>query len=247
MEEPKDGPTKRRSKARGWDESMATRKTSPVLQVIQKIAGKYRNENASDRDLLTRFVETHDQDAFNALVRRHAPMVMGVGLRVLRQYQDAEDVCQATFLLLAKKSNTTAWRASIANWLYQIAYQLSLKARRTAMRRKTHEAEVQPRTPPDALAEITARDLQSALDEELNRLAEKYRTPLILCCLASKTRDEPAQFLGVPLATLISRLEKGREVLRRRLAGRGVPLSLAFAAVTLFSETVHAAVPATVA
>src|SRR6266481_5712431 len=101
---------------------MGIRERSDVLRVVRKIADKHRHEQASDRDLLIRFVHERDQDAFSALVRRHSSMVMGVGRRVVRHYQDAEDVCQATFLLLAKTAKTTPWRDSVANWLYQVAY-----------------------------------------------------------------------------------------------------------------------------
>jgi RNA polymerase sigma factor (sigma-70 family) len=226
---------------------MGTKPGSPLLRVIHNIVDRHCDEQKSDRDLLIRFVEERDQNAFTTLVWRHGSMVMGVGLRLLRHYQDAEDVCQATFLLLAQKANTTAWRDPVAHWLYEVAYHLSLKARQAAEKRKAHEGKVQPKTPADPLADITARDLQHVLDEELSRMAKKYRTPLILCCLEGKSRDEAARFLGVPLSTVISRLEEGRELLRRRLARRGVPLSWALAGVTLLSETARAAVSATLA
>ena len=110
------------------------------------------------------------------------------------------------------------------------------------------EGQVQPKTPPDALADITLRELTGVLDEELNRLPKKYRTPLILCCLEGKSRDEAARFLGVPLSTVCGRLEAGRLVLRRRLADRGVPLALALAGVTFLpAASASAAVPATMA
>jgi RNA polymerase sigma factor (sigma-70 family) len=221
---------------------MGAKQASAVLRVIRKIGERHRDERTSDRDLLRRFAARRDEEAFTALVRRHGAMVLGVGLRVLRHYQDAEDVCQATFLLLAKKASATAWRASVANWLYEVAYHLALKAREAARRRKAREVKAQPRTPPDPLAEITVRDLQGVLDEELSRLAPKYRTPLLLCCLEGKTRDEAARCLGVPLSTVIGRLETGRERLRRRLARRGVPLALAFAGGTLLVPTARAAV-----
>jgi RNA polymerase sigma factor (sigma-70 family) len=168
-------------------------------------------------------------------------MVMGVGLRLLRQRQDAEDVCQATFLLLAKKADTMAWRDSVANWLYGVAYRLALKSRQAARRRHVREGKAQPRTPPDPLAEMTVRDLQAVLDEELTRIADKYRAPLVLCCLEGKTRDEAATCLGLPLTTIISRLEAGREALRRRLAKRGIALSLTLAGATLATSTAAAA------
>jgi RNA polymerase sigma factor (sigma-70 family) len=218
-----------------------------ILHTIRKIAGGLSDQQTSDKDLLLRFVEKRDEGAFTALVRRHDSMVMGVALRLLRHHQDAEDVCQATFLLLVKKASTAAWRDSVASWLYEVAHRLSLKARQAAARRSAHEGKVLPKTPPDALAEISARDLQRILDEELSRVPQRYRSPLILCCLEGRTRDEAARFLGIPLSTVISRLEEGREMLRRRLAGRGVPLSLALVGVTLLSETARAALPATMA
>jgi hypothetical protein len=97
------------------------------------------------------------------------------------------------------------------------------------------------------LADITLRDLQRVLDEELSRLAKKHRTALILCCLEGKSRDEAARFLGVPLSTVSGRLEAGREALRRRLAGRGVPLALALAGITILPASASAVVPLTLA
>lgn len=172
-------------------------------------------------------------------------MVMGVGLRLLHNRQDAEDVCQATFLLLAKKANSTAWRDLIGNWLYEVAYRVAKDALKAARRRKLHEGNRKPSPVPDAMADITLRDLQTVLDEELTRLPGKFRLPLILCCLEGKARDEVARGLGIPLATVKSRLEEGRELLRRRLASRGVHLSVALAGLTLVSESARAAVPAT--
>jgi RNA polymerase sigma factor (sigma-70 family) len=226
---------------------MGIKQGSPVFQMIRKIADRGRDEQVSDRELLIRFVEKRDEGAFAALVRRHGAMVMGVGLRMLRHHEDAEDVCQATFLLLAKKANTAGLGDSIANWLYEVAHRLSLNVLRAAKRRTVHERNVPTKTPTDALADMTARELQGVFEEELKRVAQKYRTPLILCCLEGKTRDEVARFLDVPLSTVISRLEKGRELLRDRLARRGVPVSLALAGMTLLTETARAAVPPTLA
>ena len=93
-------------------------KEHAILRVIRGLVNKRGDDHASDRELLARFVAQRDEDAFTTLVRRHGPMVMAVGLRVLHHHQDAEDVCQATFLLLARKAKTTAWRDTIANWLY---------------------------------------------------------------------------------------------------------------------------------
>jgi RNA polymerase sigma factor (sigma-70 family) len=215
-------------------------KRACVLRIIRDMAVRLGDDRTSDRDLLRRFVKDRDEDAFAALVRRHGSMVMGVGLRTLRHYQDAEDVCQATFLLLAKKADATVWRDSVANWLYEVAYHLALKARRTAARRNSREGKVEPKASPDALADISVRDLQRILDEELSRLPKKYRTPLLLCCMEGKTRDEAARFLDLPLSTVSGRLESGREILRYRLVRRGVALSMALAGVTILSATAAA-------
>jgi RNA polymerase sigma factor (sigma-70 family) len=225
-------------------QSMATKQGKTVLRVLRTLVDTNGEEQASDRELLHLFVDQRDEDAFAALVRRHGAMVLGVGLRVLRHQQDAEDLCQATFLLLAKKAATINWRDSVANWLYEVAYRLSLKARDASNRRSAREGSIRPRPAPDVEADITLRDLQRILDEELTRLPRKYRVPLLLCCLEGKTRDEAARCLGLPLASIKSRLEEGRERLRRLLANRGVPLAVALAGVTLLSETARAAVPA---
>jgi RNA polymerase sigma factor (sigma-70 family) len=221
---------------------MATRQG--IAQAIHGITAQCRDEQATDRELLRRFVERRDQDAFVVLVRRHGALVLGVGLRVLGRRQDAEDVSQATFLILARKARTTAWRESVAPWLYDVARRLAMKARKAADRRRVRERQAEPRPTPDALADITLRDLQTMLDEELARLPHNLRAPLVLCCLEGKTRDEAARCLAVPLSTVISRLLEGRELLRRRLAHRGVPLAMAVAGFTLLSEPAHAALPA---
>ena len=222
---------------------MTAKPVAPIERFIRKVADRYHDQE-SDRDLLRRFAQQRDEDAFAALVRRHGAMVRGVGLRVLRRHQDAEDVCQATFLLLARKVDVVPWRDSVANWLYGAAYHLALQARDSAKRRNAHENKVRPKPPPDALADIALRELQTILDEELTRLPNKYRAAILLCCLEGKARDEAAQCLGWTLATMKSRLEEGRELLRRRLARRGLTLSATLAAVTLTSAGAQAALPA---
>jgi RNA polymerase sigma factor (sigma-70 family) len=226
---------------------MTAKRRTTLLPVLRKMAGGHAHEQATDHDLLRRFVERRDEEAFATLLHRHGQMVLGIGLRLLHRRQDAEDVCQATFLVLARKAGTVRWRDSVANWLYGVAYRLALNARNAARRRNTREREAPPKPPSDPLAEITLRDLQAALDEELARLPAKYRAPLILCCLEGKSRDEAAQCLGVSLAGVKSRLEEGRELLRRRLARRGLALSLALGSFTLLAETGRAALPAALA
>lgn len=219
-------------------------KQASITGCIRRLVDRQRDDQTSDRDLLRRFTAGRDEEAFAALFRRHGAMVLGVAARVLHERADAEDVRQATFLLLARKAGAVAWHDSVAGWLHGAAYRLALQSRHSAQRRKVREAKVTAKPAPDALADITLRDLQAVLDEELHRLPGKYSAVLVLCCLEGKARDEAAQYLGLPLATVKSRLETGREMLRRRLIRRGLTLSVVLAAVTLRSDAIDAALPA---
>ena len=154
---------------------MPTKQATAIRQIIRKMENKGDDGQTSDRDLLHIFTKQHNEEAFAVLMRRHASMVMGVGQRVLRHFQDAEDVCQATFLLLAQKASMVTWRDSVASWLYEVAYHLALKARDTARRRNARELRVESKEPPDPMADINLRDLQAVIDEELNRIPKKYR------------------------------------------------------------------------
>src|SRR5262249_21922866 len=138
-------------------------------------------------------------------------------------------------------------QTSVAGWLYGVAYRLALKARARADRRRDREGRVGPKPPADPLAEVSVREAQAILDEELARLPEKYRAPLVLCCLEGRARDEAAQQLGWTSARLRSRLEQGRDLLRRRLARRGLTLSVPLLATALAPPTEAGVVPASLA
>jgi RNA polymerase sigma factor (sigma-70 family) len=206
-----------------------------LLRTLRQVTGRCA-EPTPDNELLRQFVEHRDEAAFTALVRRYALMVLGVGLRTLHHRQDAEDVCQATFLTLSQKAATVGWRESVAGWLYDVARRHARNVRSSVRRRSVPTDRPANASHPDAAAEAALRELQTALDEELGRLPEKYRTPLVLCCLEGMTRDEAAQFLGLSLAAVKSRLEEGRERLRRRLTRRGLALPAVLAGYTLLSS-----------
>src|SRR5439155_15875563 len=146
--------------------------------------------------------KAHDENAFAALVRRHGALVLSVGQRILQQNQDAEDVFQATFLVLARKAASVRWRESVANWLYAVAHRLALEAKGDACRRRVRERKAEATPRPTALADVTRRELCSVLDEEMQRLPERYRAALLLCYLEGKTRDQTARQLGCALRTL---------------------------------------------
>src|SRR5262245_54612759 len=190
---------------------------------------------ASDRELLLRFVEGGDQDAFAALVRRHGAMVLGVCRRALPTAQDAEDACQATFLALVRQARAQRWQPSIACWLYATARRVAFNARLAARRRARREgrAAVPAAVPP--ADQVTGRELLAALDEELGRLPPCYREPLLLCYLEGLTRDEAAARLGVPAATLRTHLDRGRKRLHEGLTRGGVALGVGLLALAVTS------------
>jgi RNA polymerase sigma factor (sigma-70 family) len=174
----------------------------------------------SDRELLSRFANHQDEAAFDTLFHRHGAMVLATARRVMGNAHDAEDVCQAAFLLLAKKAATNRWQPSIAPWLHRTAHLLALKARTAAARRTRREGR--------AAAESAANpllDLLAVLDAEVLALPEPLRGPIVLCYLEGATRDEAAERLRCPLATLKHRLERGRERLQAALVRRGMGLS----------------------
>jgi RNA polymerase sigma factor (sigma-70 family) len=199
-----------------------------LLRHIGRLAGAQGADALTDRALIQQFAAEGDEAAFAALVRRHGPMVLRVCRHVLGNAHDAEDAFQAAFLVLARKAAALLWRESVAGWLHQVASRVALKARTAAYRRRTHEALADP--PPPAAApvgEITLREARALLNEELNRLPEKLRTPLVLCYLEGRTQDQAARQAGWALRTFKRRLRLGLNRLQRRLRGRGVSLSAA--------------------
>jgi RNA polymerase sigma factor (sigma-70 family) len=202
---------------------MAQAQLVSVLRHVRGLAGESTLAAASDRDLLDRFCDRRDEAAFTQILRQHGPMVIGVGRRLLGP-EEAEDVFQATFLLLARKAPTIRKRESVGCWLHGVAHHLALKARAREARRRTHERRAgQMRKP--ATAESAWRELQEVLDQALQGLPEHHRAVLLLCYLEGKTQEEAARQLGCPLGTVRSRLARGRKALQDQLARRGLALS----------------------
>jgi len=179
----------------------------------------------SDGELLGRFVERREADAFEALMHRHGPMVWGVCRRVLRDGHDAEDAFQATFLVLARKAASVLPREKIGHWLYGVAYQTARKAKATRDRRRKREGQVS--VPPELMSVTDdPRDASTEdIDLELARLPEKYRIPIILCELEGKSHAGAAEQLGWPTGTVSSRLSRGKTLLAKRLSRSGVVLA----------------------
>jgi RNA polymerase sigma factor (sigma-70 family) len=183
-------------------------------------------EALTDATLLERFLDRHDEDAFALLVRRHGPMVLGVCRRLLQDSHDAEDAFQATFLVAVRKAASVRPRALFGNWLYGVAYRTALEARARIARRRSKERQVDtmPQAPQVA-PENDWEPLRQLLDQELSRLPEKYRVPVVLCELEGRSRRDVARQLGLPEGTLSSRLATARKTLARRLARHHPALS----------------------
>jgi RNA polymerase sigma factor (sigma-70 family) len=225
---------------------MAPLRARSLLRLFRKEIGG-PDDRREDAELLERFAIQHDQDAFAELVARHGSMVLGVCRRVLGDWQAAEDAFQSTFVVLARKAASLSQRELVASWLYGVACRVAARARSEAARRRVRESRSPVRHPNDPLEEITARELCAVLDEELVRLPQRYRMPLLLCYLEGQTRDQAAQRLGWSVRTLARRLERGRELLRARLLRRGVALPAALFAGALVGPPASAAVPAALA
>jgi RNA polymerase sigma factor (sigma-70 family) len=181
----------------------------------------------SDGELLERFVARREEAAFEALVRRLGPMVLRLCRRILRNHHDAEDAFQAAFIVLARKAASVRPRERVGPFVYGVAYHTALKARAQLARRRRRESPVDEAPEPAVKEQGSGSDLWPVLDQEVCRLAEKYRAPVVLCDLEGLTRKEAAHRLGWPEGTVSGRLSRARALLARRLTRRGVTLAAA--------------------
>jgi RNA polymerase sigma factor (sigma-70 family) len=220
---------------------MAGGRLETTWRQVRELFGDRAAREAADAHLLASFVARGDQTAFAELVRRHGPMVRGVCRRVLPNPHDAEDACQAALLVLSHKAASIRGGDSLAGWLHRVALHAALRLRRNLARR-TDRAPLPSEVAQAERDDVSWREVRGLVDEELARLPERFRQPLILCYLEGRTRDEAAEELGWALSTFRGRLERGRDRLRRRLERRGVTLSAALLA-TLAARHAEAALP----
>src|SRR5262245_53192677 len=198
-----------------------------------------------DAELLARFVDDRDGEAFARLVRRHGPMVLGVCRRILRNGADADDAFQATFLVLARRAGAVRPRSLLANWLYGVAYRTALEARRAAAVRRIKERRAAEMRTVSSAPNMPA-DLREVLDRELAGLPDMYRAAVVLCDLEGLSRSAAALHLGWTEGTLSGRLARARSLLARRLARQGLALP-AGGVAALVGNSATAAVPVTLA
>lgn len=218
---------------------MATVPLTSVLGRLRQVV--LRHDGSTDAQLLALFIGQRDEAAFEALLRRHGPMVLGVCRRVLGNEADAEDAFQATFLVLVRKAGSLAQRALLSNWLYGVAHRTALKAK--AMNR-TRRAKENAAAKPDLTATADlGQEFHGLLDEALARLPDKYRVPVVLCELEGKPLKEAAKLLGCPQGTVASRLARGRAMLAKRMSRGGVSSAGLAAAGVLSQSAARACVP----
>ncbi len=212
-----------------------------LAQVVRtiRLSPRTKAESAdTDADLLSRLVRTRDEDAFRALVHRHGKTVLAACRQVLTDPADADDAFQATFLVLLKKAKRLAANpAPLGGWLYAVAHRVAVRGRADRHRRTAREAEAARRAERTTeQPDLSWREATDALHEELNALPDKYRLPLLLCGVQGLTRDEAADELGTTVGAVRGQLERGRALLERRIAKRGIVLSAGWLAVVMASS-----------
>jgi RNA polymerase sigma factor (sigma-70 family) len=179
---------------------------------------------APDRDLLQLYLECGDESAFAALLERHGPMVLGVCRSVLRHRHDAEEAFQATFLVLAQRAGAIRRRDRLGSWLHGVAYRIAQKTRVAEARRRALQANAAAPSPVMA-DDLSWAEVRAILHAELAALPERFREPLVLCYLEGLRHEQAARRLGWSAITLKGRLQRGRDLLRNRLARRGLGLA----------------------
>jgi RNA polymerase sigma factor (sigma-70 family) len=219
-------------------------------QVLRRVRGLLHGGVAaglSDEQLLEQFVvgdKESAESAFAALVARHGGMVLRVCRVVVGDEQDAQDAFQATFLILARKAGSLWVHGTVGPWLYGVARRTAFAARSAnARRHERRAAEMAPRISTGGDWD----DLGAVLHEEVGRLPDRYRTPVVLCYLEGLTHEQAAGQLGWPVGTVRTRLSKGRERLRARMLSRGLAPAAGLAALTGCGETTAGSIPAALA
>jgi RNA polymerase sigma factor (sigma-70 family) len=233
---------------------MTNGQSEAVLKRCQVAVDAGTISGVSDGQLLSRFSAQRDElaeIAFTALVRRHGPMVLRVCRQILSDSHTADDAFQATFLILARRAGSIRQPELLGHWLYGVASRTARTARVRNDQRRRHEStggqdmsalstgdEYRPE-----LSLVTREELE-ALHEEVSRLPERYRVPVVLCELEGLTYHEAALRLRCPVSTIGVRLKRARERLRLRLTQRGLAPTAGLIGALLGAESASAGLPA---
>jgi RNA polymerase sigma factor (sigma-70 family) len=206
--------------------------TEPLTRLLGELRRTLDASNLADRpdvELLARFTESRDPTAFETIVWRHGPRVLAACRQILANESDVEDAFQATFVVFLRRAKTIRRGEALGCWLFGVAHRVALQARAARKRRDRVERCANDKT--ELPADLSWREACAILHEELARLPESLRGPLFLCYLQGLSRDEAAEQLGRTAGSVKKGLERGRELLRKRLTRRGVTLSAVLLAV----------------
>ncbi len=215
-----------------------------ILEHLRKLTNPARDRGLSDADLLERFHLLREEASFTLLVQRLGPMVLAICRRILGDVHEAEDAFQATFLVLVRNAAAIRKQESLAGWLHGVAWRIAHKARLRSARQQARPFDALPSIVRDDPSEkLAAAELRATLDEEIERLPDKYRMPIIICYLADKTHEQAAGELGWPKSSVTARLARARELLQRRLRQRGFTVPVGLLAALLTEQTANAALP----
>jgi RNA polymerase sigma factor (sigma-70 family) len=209
---------------------MARRSDELVLRQMLALFNLGVIGELSDGQLLERFATAGGEAAelaFAALVERHGPMVLRICRNCLRDANDVEDAFQATFLVLVRRARALWVEDSLAPWVHRVARRIAVRARANAARRRDRERRAAEGRPVMAPGDEPDDGLVALLHEEIDRLPERCRVPVVLCDLEGLTHEQAARRLSWPIGTVKSRLMSGRERLRTRLVRRGVAPAIA--------------------
>src|SRR5579864_4975540 len=178
---------------------MASGHHGAVLQQIHRLFSRGTAAGLGERQLLDRFITQRDEAAFEALVARHGPMVLGVCRRLLHSPHDVEDAFRATFLILVRRAGSIRQRELLANWLYGVAHRVAARSRANELKRSELERPGAMERIEDQANDRVDQDQSSALHEEVQLLPARYRAPVGLCYLQGRTNDEASAQLGCPV------------------------------------------------
>jgi RNA polymerase sigma factor (sigma-70 family) len=203
---------------------MSAASSPTTLKCLSTLFHRGTTSGATDCQLLERFLDGSravSASAFEALVDRHGPMVLRICRQILGDSHDAEDASQATLLVLARRAGSIRQSDSVASWLFGVACRISARVRVDRARQRARERRGAEMAAREA-GEEAPTETWPELYDELGRLPEKFRLPIVLCHLEGLSYDEAAQRLSCPVRTIQSRLSRGRDRLQERLRRRGV-------------------------
>jgi len=187
-----------------------------------RLAAPLALDELPDAELLGRFTTARDEPAFEAIVRRHGPLVWGVCRGLSSTEADAEDAFQATFLALFRSVAKVRQPNALGAWLHRVAGRVCRNGLRTRSRRAKHERAAAVAEAACPVAEAAWDRWQDAVHAEIDRLPDALRVPFVLCVLQGVRQAEAARRLGWKVGTVSGRVCKAKQALADAITRRGL-------------------------